>query len=146
MYIRSIMSYMEVVCHVYYDMKFKCKIKKYYSKYLKVKTMLGGLKTDCFIRIYLIAMNVQLEYFEYRYKKILYRYHDTNIYIDTIDISWQHYHPSLPPTCPPLCNAGLKLMHTFKNRLKRLKIKQGTTSKVNCILFNRLLSPVPKAA
>ena len=32
--------------------------------------MLGGLKTSCFIRVYLIAMNVQLEYFEYRYKKI----------------------------------------------------------------------------
>ena len=29
-----------------------------------------------------------------------------------------------------------------KNRLKRPKIKQGTTSKVNCILFNRLLNPV----
>ena len=26
--------------------------------------------------------------------------------------------------------------------LKRPKIKQGTTLKVNCILFNRLLSPV----
>ena len=26
--------------------------------------------------------------------------------------------------------------------LKKPKIKQGTTSKVNCILFNRLLSPV----
>ena len=32
--------------------------------------------------------------------------------------------------------------HLQKNHLKRLKIKQGTTSKVNCILFNRLLSPV----
>ena len=32
--------------------------------------------------------------------------------------------------------------HLRKNRLKRLKIKQGTTSKVNCILFNRLLNPV----
>ena len=30
-----------------------------------------------------------------------------------------------------------------KNRLKRLKIKRGTTSKVNYILFNRLLSMVP---
>ena len=29
-----------------------------------------------------------------------------------------------------------------KNRLKRPEIKQGTTSKVNCILFNRLLNPV----
>ena len=32
--------------------------------------------------------------------------------------------------------------HLRKNRLNRPKIKQGTTSKVNCILFNRLLSPV----
>ena len=32
--------------------------------------------------------------------------------------------------------------HFRKNRLKRPKIKQGTTLKVNCILFNRLLSPV----
>ena len=46
--------------------------------------------------------------------------------------------PSPPPTCPLPCNAGLKLMHT----LKRPKIKQETTSKVNCIIFNRLLSPV----
>ena len=30
----------------------------------------------------------------------------------------------------------------LKNCLNRPKIKQGTTSKVNCILFNRLLSPV----
>ena len=46
-------------------------------------------------------------------------------------------------THPPPSNSGLKLVHTFeKNRLKRLKIKQGTTSKVNCILFNRLLNPV----
>ena len=51
-------------------------------------------------------------------------------------------HPSPPPSCPPPHNTELKLMHTFKNRLKRPKIKQGTTSKVNCILFNRLLSPV----
>ena len=41
--------------------------------------------------------------------------------------------PSTPPS-PPL----LPPTH----RLKRPKIKQGTTSKVNCILFNRLLSPV----
>ena len=27
--------------------------------------------------------------------------------------------------------------HLRKNRLKRLKIKQGTTSKVNCILLNK---------
>ena len=32
--------------------------------------------------------------------------------------------------------------HLRKNRLKRPKIKQGTASKVNCILFNRLLSKV----
>ena len=54
-------------------------------------------------------------------------------------------HPPLPSTLPshlPPRNTGLKLMHTLKNRLKRPKIKQGTTSKVNCILFNRLLSPV----
>ena len=52
-------------------------------------------------------------------------------------------HPSPPPTHPPPCNSGPKLMHTCeKNNLKRPKIKQGTTSKVNCILFNRLLSPV----
>ena len=38
---------------------------------------------------------------------------------------------------------GAKIdVHLRKNRLKRPKIKQGTTSKVNCILFNRLLSPV----
>ena len=52
--------------------------------------------------------------------------------------------PLLPPTHPPPCNDGLKLMHTCKKiaGLKRPKIKQGTTSKVNYILFNRLLSPV----
>ena len=44
---------------------------------------------------------------------------------------------SLPTSHLLPCNSGLKLM---QNRLKRLKIKQGTTSKVNCILFNRLLS------
>ena len=43
--------------------------------------------------------------------------------------------PSSPPTHPPLVTLR-------KNHLKRLKIKQGTTSKVNSILFNRLLSPV----
>ena len=43
--------------------------------------MLGGLKTDCFIRVYLIAVNVQLEYFEYRYKKFLYHYHDIRRYL-----------------------------------------------------------------
>ena len=53
-----------------------------YTKYIPESEdiMLGELKADCFIRVYLIAMNVQLEYFEYRYKKILYRYHDINIY------------------------------------------------------------------
>ena len=54
-----------------------------------------------------------------------------------------HPHPSPPSAHPPPCNAGLKLMHTCeKNHLKKPKIKQGITSKVNCILFNRLLSPV----
>ena len=33
--------------------------------------------------------------------------------------------------------------HLRKNRLKRLKIKPGATSKVNYILFNRLLIIVP---
>ena len=33
-------------------------------------------------------------------------------------------------------------LHLRKNRLKRPEIKQGTTSKVNYILFNRLLNPV----
>ena len=42
-------------------------------------------------------------------------------------------------THPPPSKSGLKLMHTFKNSSK---IKQGTTSKVNCILFNRLLNSV----
>ena len=32
--------------------------------------------------------------------------------------------------------------HLRENRLKRPEIKQGTTSKVNCILFNRLLNPI----
>ena len=53
-------------------------------------------------------------------------------------------YPPLPPfTHPPPCNAGLKLMHTFKKIIRKdLKIKQEITSKVNCILFNRLLSPI----
>ena len=46
----------------------------------------------------------------------------------------------LPPTHPLVTLVGA---HLRKNRLKRLKIKQGTTSKVNNILFNRLLSIVP---
>ena len=50
--------------------------------------------------------------------------------------------PSPPPAHPSPCNSGPKLMCTCKNRLKRPKIKQGRTSKVNYILFNRLLSPV----
>ena len=49
--------------------------------------------------------------------------------------------PPLLPTPPPR-NTGLKLMHTFEKSSERPKIKQGTTSKVNCILFNRLLNPV----
>ena len=52
--------------------------------------------------------------------------------------------PSPPPSHPPPHNTGLKYWakidaHLRKNRLKRPKIKQGTTSKENCILFNRLL-------
>ena len=35
--------------------------------------------------------------------------------------------------------------HLRKNRLKRPNIKQGTTSKVNCILFNRLLNLLNKS-
>ena len=49
-------------------------------------------------------------------------------------------HPFPPPTHPPPSNSGLKLMYNLQK--KSSKIKQGTTSKVNCILFNRLLSPV----
>ena len=49
--------------------------------------------------------------------------------------------PLLPPTHPLITLAKIDV-HLRKNRLKRPKIKQGTTSKVNCILFNRLLSPV----
>ena len=37
-------------------------------------------------------MNVLLEYFNIdNYWKFLYRYLDIKNYIDTIDISWQHY-------------------------------------------------------
>ena len=47
--------------------------------------------------------------------------------------------PPLPSSLPPTPrNTGLKLMHTFKKK----GLKSRTTSKVNCILFNRLLSPV----
>ena len=51
--------------------------------------------------------------------------------------------PSLsshPPT-PSLHWAKIDA-HLQKNRLKRPEIKQGTTSKVNYILFNRSLNPV----
>ena len=54
-------------------------------------------------------------------------------------------HPPLPSSLPPThpSNHWAKIdAHLRKNRLKRPKIKQGTTLKVNCILFNRLLSPV----
>ena len=54
-------------------------------------------------------------------------------------------HPTLPSPPPsslqPTPWAKIDA-HLRKNRLKMPKIKQGTTSKVNCILFNRLLSPV----
>ena len=53
-------------------------------------------------------------------------------------------HPTPPPLLPtshPPPRAKIDA-HLRKNRLKRPKIKQGTTSKVNCILFNSLLSPV----
>ena len=57
--------------------------------------------------------------------------------------------PSPPPRLPPTHPLVTLLVlwgeigaHLRKNRLKRLKIKQVTTSKVNCILFNRLLNPV----
>ena len=59
--------------------------------------------------------------------------------------------PLLPPHPPPLLSSlpptpsqhWAKIdAHLRKNRLKRPKIKQGTTSKVNCILLNRLLSKV----
>ena len=50
--------------------------------------------------------------------------------------------PSPPPSHPPPRNTAKIDAHLRKNRLKRPKIKQGTTSKVNCILLNRLLSKV----
>ena len=46
----------------------------------------------------------------------------------------------LPPTHPPPW-AKVDAHAPLKNCLKKPKIKQGTTSKVNCILFNRSLSP-----
>ena len=39
--------------------------------------------------------------------------------------------PLLPPSCHPLITLGKIDTHLRKNRLKRPKIKQGTTSKVN---------------
>ena len=53
--------------------------------------------------------------------------------------------PPLPASHPPTPSKLWAEIgaHLRKNRLKRLKIKRGTTSKVNYILFNRLLSMVP---
>ena len=53
-------------------------------------------------------------------------------------------HPPLPLLQPahPLVTLAKIDAHLQKNRLKRPEIKQGRTSKVNCILFNRLLSKV----
>ena len=61
--------------------------------------MLGGMKTifwfktDCFSRVYLTALIVLLEYLNIDIRKFyrVYRYHDIKIYINTIDISRQHY-------------------------------------------------------
>ena len=50
--------------------------------------------------------------------------------------------PSLSSHPPPPRNTAKIDAHLQKNRLKRPEIKQGATSKVNCILFNRLLNPV----
>ena len=50
--------------------------------------------------------------------------------------------PPLLPPAHPLVNWAKIDAHLRKNRLQRPEIKQGTTSKVNCILFNRLLNPV----
>ena len=50
-------------------------------------------------------------------------------------------HPTSYPPTPSQHWAKIDA-HLRKNRLKRPEIKQGTTSKVNCILFNRLLNPV----
>ena len=52
--------------------------------------------------------------------------------------------PPLPAPHPPTPSklwAEIEAHHR-KNRLKRLEIQQGTTSKVNCILFNSLLNKV----
>ena len=40
------------------------------------------------------------------------------------------------------CKTMTDTLAPVKNRLKRPKIKRGTTLKVNCTLLNRLLSPV----
>ena len=50
--------------------------------------------------------------------------------------------PALPASHPPTHPLVKLDAHLRKNRLKRLKIKRGTTSKVNYILFNRLPNPV----
>ena len=52
---------------------------------------------------------------------------------------------SLRPGCMVRTICGqlvTSCLHLQKNRLKRPEIKQGRTSKVKCILFNRLLSKV----
>ena len=53
-------------------------------------------------------------------------------------------HPPLPSSLPPTPSLHWTKIdaHLRKNRLKRPEIKQGATSKVNYILFNRLLNPV----
>ena len=67
--------------------------------------------------------------------------------------TWGFFPPTFPPPLPtrpslsshpptPLYHWAKIDAHLRKNRLKRPEIKQGTTSKVNCILFNRLLSKV----
>ena len=44
-----------------------------------------------FIKVYYISDERSIRVFEYRYKIILYRYHDIKIYINTIDIIlWKH--------------------------------------------------------
>ena len=53
--------------------------------------------------------------------------------------TWGFFHLPLLPPAHPLVTLAKIDAHLQKNRLKRPKIKQGTTSNVNCILFNRLL-------
>ena len=54
-------------------------------------------------------------------------------------------HPSTTPTSPllpptyPLHYTGLKVVHAWKNHLKRPKIQQEMILELNCIIFNRLL-------